>query len=127
RPEVNHASANQTNGRIDPRWPPWLLAWGARRARHEWLEQVDDRIVRGSFLCRGDRWRAPCGRCAGLQSPLPAEERCGVCARRLLRQEGDRSEEHTSELQSLTNLVCRLLLEKKKKKQKDMKREQQTR
>src|SRR5258706_2224354 len=29
-----------------------------------------------------------------------------------------RSEEHTSELQSLTNLVCRLLLEKKKKKRK---------
>src|SRR5438093_4333669 len=27
---------------------------------------------------------------------------------------GSRSEEHTSELQSLTNLVCRLLLEKKK-------------
>src|SRR5258706_12907881 len=30
-----------------------------------------------------------------------------------------RSEEHTSELQSLTNLVCRLLLEKKKKKDQD--------
>src|SRR5438046_4766771 len=30
-----------------------------------------------------------------------------------------RSEEHTSELQSLTNLVCRLLLEKKNKKNKD--------
>src|SRR5438093_8250285 len=29
-----------------------------------------------------------------------------------------RSEEHTSELQSLTNLVCRLLLEKKKQKTK---------
>src|SRR5438046_4798842 len=29
---------------------------------------------------------------------------------------GIRSEEHTSELQSLTNLVCRLLLEKKKQK-----------
>src|SRR5690242_20981761 len=28
----------------------------------------------------------------------------------------DRSEEHTSELQSHVNLVCRLLLEKKKKK-----------
>src|SRR5438093_12648655 len=27
----------------------------------------------------------------------------------------DRSEEHTSELQSLTNLVCRLLLQKKKR------------
>src|SRR5438093_7242994 len=33
-----------------------------------------------------------------------------------------RSEEHTSELQSLTNLVCRLLLEKKKKKKKKYKR-----
>src|SRR5436853_1744692 len=29
---------------------------------------------------------------------------------------GNRSEEHTSELQSLRHLVCRLLLEKKKKK-----------
>src|SRR2546425_5264074 len=32
------------------------------------------------------------------------------------RPEPDRSEEHTSELQSLAYLVCRLLLEKKKKK-----------
>ena len=32
-----------------------------------------------------------------------------------------RSEEHTSELQSLTNLVCRLLLEKKKKRNKTKK------
>src|SRR5688572_31746991 len=30
--------------------------------------------------------------------------------------DGTRSEEHTSELQSQSNLVCRLLLEKKKKK-----------
>src|SRR5438093_9132401 len=35
-----------------------------------------------------------------------------------------RSEEHTSELQSLTNLVCRLLLEKKKKKKKKNKKTQ---
>ena len=34
----------------------------------------------------------------------------------------ERSEEHTSELQSLTNLVCRLLLEKKKKKKKQNKK-----
>src|SRR5688572_32624600 len=32
------------------------------------------------------------------------------------RSEWQRSEEHTSELQSQSNLVCRLLLEKKKKK-----------
>src|SRR2546427_6144693 len=31
-----------------------------------------------------------------------------------------RSEEHTSELQSQSNLVCRLLLEKKKKKKKSI-------
>src|SRR2546427_7987411 len=33
------------------------------------------------------------------------------------REKTARSEEHTSELQSQSNLVCRLLLEKKKKKQ----------
>src|SRR2546430_4919650 len=33
------------------------------------------------------------------------------------RWNGRRSEEHTSELQSQSNLVCRLLLEKKKKKE----------
>src|SRR5438046_7925309 len=38
----------------------------------------------------------------------------------------DRSEEHTSELQSLTNLVCRLLLEKKKKKKKKNKNKKES-
>src|SRR5438874_13758132 len=50
---------------------------------------------------------------SGIES-LPAEEQL-----RLARQLGfydDRSEEHTSELQSRRDLVCRLLLEKKKKK-----------
>src|SRR5207248_4659397 len=37
-----------------------------------------------------------------------------VGLRLLLRREEDRSEEHTSELQSPYDLVCRLLLEKKK-------------
>src|SRR2546427_3911514 len=38
-----------------------------------------------------------------------------------LKLRTDRSEEHTSELQSQSNLVCRLLLEKKKKKKKNRK------
>src|SRR6266404_7219527 len=42
---------------------------------------------------------------------VPRKERDRGGAHRLLR-----SEEHTSELQSLAYLVCRLLLEKKKKK-----------
>src|SRR2546427_6589198 len=42
-------------------------------------------------------------------APVPAPQPTGV--------EQVRSEEHTSELQSQSNLVCRLLLEKKKKTQ----------
>src|SRR5258706_5648823 len=43
--------------------------------------------------------------------------KCGDAFQRVPASHGYcilRSEEHTSELQSLTNLVCRLLLEKKK-------------
>src|SRR5438093_9352896 len=43
---------------------------------------------------------------------MPRTEICEPCHPNL---RSERSEEHTSELQSLTNLVCRLLLEKKKK------------
>src|SRR5437016_10261661 len=41
---------------------------------------------------------------------------CGFAGKRASHGLETRSEEHTSELQSLTNLVCRLLLEKKKNK-----------
>src|SRR5688572_15107872 len=47
-----------------------------------------------------------------------ARERCGADAAALRARHRfgqHRSEEHTSELQSQSNLVCRLLLEKKKK------------
>src|SRR2546427_8913240 len=53
---------------------------------------------------------------------LPARSGCAkrgtTCVLPLLELDGaasPRSEEHTSELQSQSNLVCRLLLEKKKK------------
>src|SRR2546421_8511549 len=48
-----------------------------------------------------------------------ARERCAPDHRRRAVPPGAglRSEEHTSELQSRSDLVCRLLLEKKKKKQ----------
>src|SRR5256885_7954837 len=44
----------------------------------------------------------------------PSRSRCRVSARSSSRWRSRRSEEHTSELQSPCNLVCRLLLEKKK-------------
>src|SRR2546428_7417097 len=53
----------------------------------------------GRCVGRAPRDRVPMGRC----NPRP-----------LARDRGERSEEHTSELQSRSDLVCRLLLEKKK-------------
>src|SRR2546429_6796974 len=52
---------------------------------------------------------------SGSPRHLRAEDTAGSdhhCSR---RKRDDRSEEHTSELQSRLHLVCRLLLEKKKK------------
>src|SRR5258705_8177153 len=53
-------------------------------------------------------------------SPSPTGAACFRSRRRPGRRSSKtcRSEEHTSELQSLRHLVCRLLLEKKKKNQK---------
>src|SRR5438046_6984509 len=57
---------------------------------------------------------------SGVAPPSPAPAILGDLAEVLrtgrpsVSQLVNRSEEHTSELQSLTNLVCRLLLEKKK-------------
>src|SRR2546430_10586628 len=65
---------------------------------------------------------APLGRCRRPTAPLRAAP--GGCPRscsaawsrpRTPSRKMVRSEEHTSELQSQSNLVCRLLLEKKKK------------
>src|SRR5258706_1035480 len=46
---------------------------------------------------------------------LERDSRSAVVGSSHQNKSKSRSEEHTSELQSLTNLVCRLLLEKKKK------------
>src|SRR5438874_8067032 len=43
------------------------------------------------------------------------KENCAALASRSTSLDAPRSEEHTSELQSRRDLVCRLLLEKKKK------------
>src|SRR2546422_3758437 len=57
------------------------------------------------------------GLCDHAPVPFPAPE--ALLAERVARA-GSRSEEHTSELQSRLHLVCRLLLEKKKKKHKQL-------
>src|SRR2546422_3040018 len=76
---------------------------GGRRARPARVRR-DRSAVRRARVSR--ELAAPQGRCRG---PYHHGEREG------------RSEEHTSELQSRLHLVCRLLLEKKKKKEKKTK------
>src|SRR2546422_4173715 len=88
---------------------PYTTLFRSRRGRRENQEgqphthrqkneNVDDG---GAFACR-----------------LPALVRCQrrFPNGRLNAENSERSEEHTSELQSRLHLVCRLLLEKKKKK-----------
>src|SRR5258706_9083058 len=60
----------------------------------------------------GERDRAAADRHCRVALPLGGAAAIGVQV--VADGRGSRSEEHTSELQSLTNIVCRLLLEKKK-------------
>src|SRR6266496_1012014 len=90
----------------------------AIRARHppQWgrthfepfvrLDRADPRKVRAS----APRSRRACSPCA------PSNRTPAVHVLPGAAHAGARSEEHTSELQSRRDLVCRLLLEKKKKK-----------
>src|SRR2546430_7000458 len=67
------------------------------------------------FRSRSDH--AASGDRGGSQKRAFAGKEGGMSHKRIARPEASaRSEEHTSELQSQSNLVCRLLLEKKKKK-----------
>src|SRR2546425_7134165 len=70
------------------------------QASHTWVQVPRPRIRRRIY-------RAP-----PTRAPVVATSGHSCCP-----TETSRSEEHTSELQSLAYLVCRLLLEKKKKKQ----------
>src|SRR5258706_11373211 len=73
----------------------------SRRMMREHRLSTDD-LIYPVFVLDGSKRREPV-------ASMPGVERLSV-------DQLFRSEEHTSELQSLTNLVCRLLLEKKKKK-----------
>src|SRR3989441_4327399 len=70
-------------------------------------------LFRSVLADRGGRQLPICAQHCGARVEVPSGMRL-----RLKRDAGDRltrSEEHTSELQSLAYLVCRLLLEKKTK------------
>src|SRR5688572_31063097 len=81
-------------------FPYTTLFRSPAKARH-------GRAVHHPRLRRGGRDRAPRGGAAHRRAGRVGAEGRGAEA-------AARSEEHTSELQSQSNLVCRLLLEKKK-------------
>src|SRR2546430_4196551 len=70
-------------------------------------------IARGAAALRAVARESDPGRGCDVR-PAEARPQPGQRSRHRPRRRG-RSEEHTSELQSQSNLVCRLLLEKKKK------------
>src|SRR5699024_11411064 len=75
-----------------------LIDAGIQGGEQAVLRRVEEKLVKpGGELLRGGR-RAVCGAVRALQLRI---------------DRGLRSEEHTSELQSRFDLVCRLLLEKK--------------
>src|SRR5690242_14176604 len=93
--------------------PDWRNSYGPGVA--------DTKMVRGSRCSHSSNFSGRLSSALGKRkpnstkvslrerSPLYIAPNCGIVT-------CDRSEEHTSELQSHVNLVCRLLLEKKKKK-----------
>src|SRR2546427_6246539 len=75
------------------------------------VRKLRDEFVASTIKAtEGLGWRAIDGR-----ARLLAANRIEVNGKVLAARKLIRSEEHTSELQSQSNLVCRLLLEKKKK------------
>src|SRR5271165_4594455 len=97
RPRIHRKSVARIATDASGSRPRWMT-WGAGGSRGPTVR--NSATLQSLYWSRWHRCRAHAGR-AGWRRAEP------------LRQ---RSEEHTSELQSRENLVCRLLLEKKKKK-----------
>src|SRR5207237_10528466 len=94
--------------------PPSLYPLSLHDALPIWYCRLQNRQSSPPTYSRWQRWQPRRGlcSCSGWQCPSHSLEP----ESRSRSSECDRSEEHTSELQSHLNLVCRLLLEKKKKK-----------
>src|SRR2546430_2243195 len=86
-----------------PNPPRDAIEFDVAAALGTWVGAVGDKSL--WVACRFDPSRLHVAR---VRSDVPAPPPAGI------ERRSPRSEEHTSELQSQSNLVCRLLLEKKK-------------
>src|SRR2546430_3659098 len=109
-------------------WGSWVFFFFSSRRRHtrfdcDWSSDVcsSDLGGRDGRAARQPP-QGPSRRCRRLEASRTFLQRAralpgggpGLCQGSRARAARCRSEEHTSELQSQSNLVCRLLLEKKK-------------
>src|SRR5205807_9864603 len=93
--------------------PPSPTLFPSRRSSD--LPRAPDRTCRNtaSLPLRRPTTGPPGKRQTAFSAPFPRRTRCFLHRHRHVAVAYSRSEEHTSELQSPCNLVCRLLLEKK--------------
>src|ERR1035441_4251899 len=105
----NHEVWRQLFARIRPKWERYANPHFLRGVAA--LDLPNDRIPRLSEI---NRRLEPL---TGFQAKAVSGDVPGFLFFDCLRRREFRSEEHTSELQSLRHLVCRLLLEKKKNKE----------
>src|SRR5437016_9579693 len=92
---LSRSALFRSTAREPPRWPGLFLRFAQQLQDDETGRHLHD----GADLLRLERFD---------HGPQFWAQQGNICFADV------RSEEHTSELQSLTNLVCRLLLEKKK-------------
>src|SRR5688500_16837898 len=104
--------------RPNPRPAPVTIAtWPIRRGTPETIAKGCGRLANGAGESAGERVGELVDVAFLVQRPEGDPDRLQPWLGQLLDDDPvlARSEEHTSELQSPCNLVCRLLLEKKKK------------
>src|SRR5699024_11773949 len=87
------------------------------RGKRGQVKEVPDGYAQNYLIKRGLAKEATKGNMNTLKR-VEANEKAAYEAEKAEAEKIKRSEEHTSELQSRFDLVCRLLLEKKKKKNK---------
>src|SRR2546425_6980943 len=87
---------------------PWRDRWAARGAAHARARRADAE----RHATQAGRAAAGVGHAGRMEGALRTRRGLGDPRVWALHPRGARSEEHTSELQSLAYLVCRLLLEK---------------
>src|SRR2546427_5054482 len=94
---------------------PLLLAPQRERARRQHRVDAPRPVGPADHARLAARARARIARAPGIEQRDARAPPSEMPGRPAAEGAGPRSEEHTSELQSQSNLVCRLLLEKKKK------------